>query len=124
VASESQTSARIAAAIDFIVYLRRAGVHLKPTSSGGLAVGVGKLGPDSKAKLDDLLPEMFDLLRPGNDRGAAMILLAYLRANKVELCSPSPGVVRVTRGTLSRESEAELRRLVPQVAELLAEGNQ
>jgi hypothetical protein len=50
-----------------------------------------------------------------------MILLAWLRANKVEVESPSSGVVRVTRGKLSRETEAELKRLVSKVAELLAE---
>lgn len=129
-ASHAQASARTMDAVNFIVFLRESGIRLQPTPSGGLTssggldvVGGRGISQEAKAKLNDLTAELLDLLRPRNDRGAAMILLAYMRANKVELESPSPGVVRVTRGLnrLSRETEAELKRLAPEVAELLAE---
>ena len=78
-------------------------------------------------KLDDLTPELLDLLQPGNNRGAALILLAWLRAQNVELEAEKEEIasdeVRVIRGKISRENQAELDRLKPQLAELLAEGN-
>jgi tetratricopeptide (TPR) repeat protein len=122
-ANKPQTSARTVEAIDFIVYLAKAGIRLRPTSSGGLDIVGGRLKSETMAKLGDLTPELVDLLQPGNDRGAALILLAWLRAQNVELEAIGSDEMRVTRGKISRENQAELDRLKPQVAQLLAEGN-
>lgn len=125
--NKTRTTARTVDAIDFIVYLRRAGVKLRSTSSGEISGEIevvgGTLKPETRAKLDDLAPELIELLQPDNKRGAAQILLAWLRANDVKLEATASGTVRVTRGRLSRESEAELVRLIPELVELLTEGN-
>ena len=106
-------------AIDLIIYLREGGIRLKPTSSGELEVVGGRVKKETMAKIELLKEELLDILRPDNDRAAAYILLAWLRAGKVELEATPSGDIRVVRGKLSNESKAEGMRLKPYLLEIL-----
>jgi tetratricopeptide (TPR) repeat protein len=126
-ASNLHTSARTVEAVNFVVYLRKAGVRLKVNSAGGISGGIdvvgGSLKPETRAKLDNLAPELVDLLQPGNKRGAAQVLLAWLRANGVAIQATESDTIRVTQGKLARDDQAELVRLIPELVQLVKEGN-
>jgi hypothetical protein len=106
-------------AIKLIVHLREKNIRLTRTSLGELEYGGPKISKDDNAKVADLKKELLDLLRPDNDRGAAFILLAWLHAGKVEFEATSSGDLRVVRGKLSKESQAEAARLKPHLVEIL-----
>jgi tetratricopeptide (TPR) repeat protein len=119
--ADIQTKVPLSEAIDLLVYLREAGIRLKPTPSGDLEVVGGRIKKETSARIDSLKAELLDILRPDNDRAAAFLLIAWLRAGKVVLEVTPSGDVRIARGRLSGESQAELARLKPHVVKILQE---
>jgi hypothetical protein len=118
---ERQTENEVTRAIRFLVYLRKAGIHLKPTTDGKFEVIGGRLSPEAIANTNQLKVELQKLLEPGNDRAAAFILLEFLRDRGLDLMPTQSGDLQVLHGHLDKESAADAKRLKPQLLEILQE---